>query len=152
MKKLNLSVEMNLEALKLACDAVEDNNRSNDANWQDWQSVGDIKEAYGFEVCEFGESVLERAIQSNGASVEDDLAAAHQLVWHNEQPQQEKMYQHKISGDVASESDWKDDFDGMDVESWFGFSAEECEGLHWLNDSTFLVEVKRDENYDWVEA
>ena len=45
MKKLNLSVEMNLEALKLACDAVEDNNRSNDANWQDWQSVGDIKEA-----------------------------------------------------------------------------------------------------------
>lgn len=96
MKKLNLNVEMNLEALKLACEAVEDNNRSNDAQWSDWQHVMDIKEVYGFDVCEYGEQVLERAIESNGASVEADLEAAHQKVWHNEDPVDEVVEEEKV--------------------------------------------------------
>lgn len=152
MIELIVKSEIELEYAELICEAVEDIRKEGGAQWSYWGSAKHILDFFDEKSCECVESILERAIQSNGASVEDDLAAAHQLVWHNEQPSQEKMYQHKISGDVASESDWKDDFDGMDVESWFGFSDEECEGLHWLNDSTFLVEVKRDENYDWVEA
>lgn len=64
----------------------------------------------------------------------------------------EKMYMHVISGDVASESNWKNDFECMDVESWFGMSIDDCEGLHWLEDQNFLVEVDKDESGEWVEV
>ena len=63
----------------------------------------------------------------------------------------EKMYMHEGSGDVASLENWKSDFNNMDVESWFGLPAEECEGLHWLNDAPWLIEVEQVDG-EWVEA
>jgi len=63
-----------------------------------------------------------------------------------------EMYMHTVSGDVASRVDWKNDFDYMGVESWFGVPAEECEGLDWLKDQKYLVEVVKDETGEWVEA
>jgi hypothetical protein len=63
----------------------------------------------------------------------------------------EKMYIHEISGDVASLSDWKADFDSMDVESWFGLPADECEGMDWIEGGK-LIEVVQDEDGEWVMA
>lgn len=62
-------------------------------------------------------------------------------------------YQQVDSGDVATAEMWKNDFDAMDVESWFGKPAEECKGLHWLDDNNSLIEVEwcSDEKA-WVEA
>jgi len=59
-------------------------------------------------------------------------------------------YMHTISGDVATEESWKADFDSMDVESWFGLPAEECEGRDWLS-IEHLVEVE-DVDGEWVES
>lgn len=56
-------------------------------------------------------------------------------------------------GDVATAEMWKNDFDVMDVESWFGKPAEECTDLHWLSDNNSLIEVEFDtELQEWVEA
>lgn len=64
-----------------------------------------------------------------------------------------KCYLHINSGDVATVEMWKDDFDAMDDESWFGKSAKECEGLHWLSDVTSLTQVKYDtDSQEWVEV
>ena len=63
-----------------------------------------------------------------------------------------EMYMHTISGDVASKQDWKDDFDKMDLESWFGQPIDECENLHWLEDQKYLVKVVKNKDGDWVEA
>ena len=62
-----------------------------------------------------------------------------------------KNYMHTQSGDVASEQDWKDDFDNMDLESWFGVDSEECKDLHWLYDQKHLVEVEKIEG-EWAEV
>lgn len=62
-------------------------------------------------------------------------------------------YMHECSGDVATAEMWKADFDAIDVESWFGKSADECAELHWLNDNNGLVEVEwSGEEQVWVEA
>lgn len=44
------------------------------------------------------------------------------------------FYIHHTSGDIATLADWRADFESMDIESWFGLPAEECEGLHWIDD------------------
>lgn len=62
-------------------------------------------------------------------------------------------YLHETSGDVATSEMWKNDFDAMDVESWFGKPAEECTELHWLSDNNSLIEVEFDTDLqEWVEA
>ena len=60
-------------------------------------------------------------------------------------------YMQTQSGDVATAEMWKDDFDAMDVESWFGKPAEECTDLHWLSDNNSLVEVEWIAG-EWVES
>ena len=60
-------------------------------------------------------------------------------------------YMHTHSGDVATFEMWKNDFDAMDVESWFGKPAEECTDLHWLSDNNSLVEVEWIAG-EWVES
>jgi|DEB0MinimDraft_6_1074348.scaffolds.fasta_scaffold125736_2 hypothetical protein len=60
-------------------------------------------------------------------------------------------YMHTISGDVATEQEWKDDFNSTDLETWFGRPIEECVTLDWLGDQEYLVEVKQVDG-DWVEA
>lgn len=62
-----------------------------------------------------------------------------------------ESYVHTVSGCVASRISWKDSFDSMDVESWFGKPAEECEGLNWLEDQPYLVESEWN-GFEWVEA
>jgi hypothetical protein len=59
-------------------------------------------------------------------------------------------YMHTQSGDVATKEEWKNDFEAMDTETWFGLPAEECEGRDWL-DIDCLVEVE-EEDGEWVEA
>ena len=60
-------------------------------------------------------------------------------------------YMHTVSGDVATAEEWKNDFDNMDVESWFGDEYEECKDKHWLNDQKYLVEVEK-VNGEWEEV
>ena len=60
-----------------------------------------------------------------------------------------KFYKHEVSGDVASAKDWKDDFDNMDAESWFGLPLDECEGLDWIAGGK-LVQVELDEAGEWA--
>ena len=62
-----------------------------------------------------------------------------------------KMYMHEVSGDVASLESWKDDFDRMSLESWFGLPAEECAGKDWIAGGK-LIEVEQDEHGEWVEV
>lgn len=62
-------------------------------------------------------------------------------------------YMQTQSGDVATAEMWKNDFDAMDVESWFGEPAEECADLHWLSDNNSLVEVEFDTDLqEWIEV
>ncbi len=62
-------------------------------------------------------------------------------------------YMHTHSGDVATFEMWKSDFENMDVESWFGKPADECNDLHWLNDMPYLVEVAFCvDSQEWVES
>ena len=63
-----------------------------------------------------------------------------------------KMYMHTLSGDVATVEEWKDDFDSMDLETWFGLPIDECEGLDWLADQKYLIEVVQDKDGEWVAA
>jgi len=42
------------------------------------------------------------------------------------------VYKHLESGDVATIEDWKNDFEGMDVESWFGLEKENCNADDWI--------------------
>jgi|SRR5690554_1327704 len=61
-------------------------------------------------------------------------------------------YMHLESGDVATAEMWKDDFQNMDAESWFGLPVEDCKDFHWLNDNIHLIEVKFDsDEQEWVE-
>ena len=61
-------------------------------------------------------------------------------------------YMHTESGDAATVEMWKDDFDSMDVESWFGLPADECTDLHWLDDNKALIEVEWDtEDQEWIK-
>ena len=59
---------------------------------------------------------------------------------------------HTWSGDVATVEDWRSDFEGMDVESWFGVEADACEGRDWLDVDCFAVVEKNDDTGEWVEV
>jgi len=51
------------------------------------------------------------------------------------------FYVHLVSGDYATDDEWKDDFDSTDRETWFGEPIEECKDKHWLYDQEMLMEV-----------
>jgi hypothetical protein len=61
-------------------------------------------------------------------------------------------YMHTSSGDVATKQYWQEEFNNMDRETWFGVDTDECRDWHWLDDQKYLVAVKLDDNYEWVEA
>jgi hypothetical protein len=70
-----------------------------------------------------------------------------------------KMLMNTQSGDVASERDWRDDFEHMGIESWFSIAAGDIsDDRHWLDNTCrdsgekILVEVKKDNDGEWVEA
>jgi len=69
-----------MEKLRYLISAVEDNNEINEASWSDWQDALDIVGRYPApEDCESSvsdtviESVLERAIETNGESLAGDI-------------------------------------------------------------------------------
>jgi hypothetical protein len=69
---------MNFENLKAAVLAVEENNRINNAKWGDWSSAADIALTYDLEPLDAEDvRVLERAIASNGETVDTDMNDAH---------------------------------------------------------------------------
>ena len=58
------------EALKEAIQAVEENNRINDAQWSDWQDATDIREVYEIKhLSKRDIATLEEAINTNGKSL-----------------------------------------------------------------------------------
>jgi len=44
------------------------------------------------------------------------------------------FYIHTISGDIATLDSWRSDYDSMDIESWHGKPAEECNSGDWIKD------------------
>ena len=62
-----------------------------------------------------------------------------------------KYYMQKQSGDVATEQEWRDDFECMDIESWSGMEAHEADPDNWIEEGG-LIEVKKDENGEWIEV
>lgn len=71
--------EENLESidvslLKRCVRAVDENNRANGAEWCDWLSGQDIVRMYApYEWCDEVCWVLDRAVESNGESLKEDL-------------------------------------------------------------------------------
>lgn len=63
-------------------------------------------------------------------------------------------YMHKESGDVATEQEWRDDYENMDVESWFGKSVDGITNEDTENwaEGGHLIEVVKDADGEWVEA
>ena len=63
-------------------------------------------------------------------------------------------YMHKESGDVATEQEWRDDYNNMDAESWFGKSIDditEQDKAAWQKGG-HLIEVEKDTDGEWVEV
>lgn len=53
---------------------------------------------------------------------------------------------HTISGDIATLSDWRADYESMDVESWHGKPAEECNPDNWIEDGKLeAIELNSDD-------
>jgi hypothetical protein len=78
---INISAEINSEALKSAISAVEENNKDNDAGWSDWEGAVDVADVYQVELCPQGLRIVQRAIDSNGESLKVDLPAVQKAVW-----------------------------------------------------------------------
>lgn len=56
------------------------------------------------------------------------------------------FYIHTISGDIATLSDWRSDYESMDVESWHGKPAEECNPEQWIEDGKLeTIELNSDD-------
>ena len=65
---------INEKLLKACINGVEDNNRCNDAAWSDWQDEFDVIDCYGKgDFCDDVRFVIQRAIESNGESLKEDL-------------------------------------------------------------------------------
>jgi hypothetical protein len=125
-------IESTLEALQYCIQGVEDNNRINDGKWSDW-TAEDIMQTY-----------LEDAIDIPAQAVEKKLTKFREHPELREALQaliayMGKRYQHTESGDIANVEDWLNDYQSMDVESWFGKEEKDCKGLHWLEDQKHLV-------------
>lgn len=74
--------DFNADLLRKAVEGVEDNNDINDAQWSDWDWSGDIMDVYcdGETDCDV-QLVLDRAIESSGESLAEDLKAIQLAVW-----------------------------------------------------------------------
>ena len=67
---------MTYKALKEAVLAVQENEKCNGYDWRTWNSADHIVETYEIETLTTEEEqVLERAIASNGATVDADMSA-----------------------------------------------------------------------------
>ena len=62
-----------------------------------------------------------------------------------------KYYMQQQSSDIATEEEWRDDFENMDIESWSGMEAEDANPKNWIEEG-HLIEVLQDENREWEEV
>lgn len=68
---------MSYEALQQAVAAVEAHNRDEDGQWKYWEDAADITDTYAIKGLTAPElAILERAIESNGATLAEDMAKA----------------------------------------------------------------------------
>lgn len=74
--------EVNEDAIKKAVEAVEDNNQINDGEWSDWDDADHVAETYSVDyagdhpgLASETAAVINRAIRTNGQSLNDDLPA-----------------------------------------------------------------------------
>tara|TARA_R110000803_G_scaffold163354_4_gene227002 strand:+ start:1306 stop:1509 length:204 start_codon:yes stop_codon:yes gene_type:complete len=63
-----------------------------------------------------------------------------------------KNYMHQVTGDVATEAEWRGDYESMDLESWFGkdidnITAGDIE--NWLDCDGKLIEVTQNDLGEW---
>ena len=72
---------MNSDAFFDAVFAVQMNNKINDARWGDWTDAHHVSETYQIELCECGELLLNKAIASNGATIDADMKAVELAVF-----------------------------------------------------------------------
>ena len=71
---------MCFKSLKTLVLAVEENNVFNDAKWSDWSDAGHIAETYEeTDISDEEAQILNRAIESNGLTIEADMSAAHKV-------------------------------------------------------------------------
>lgn len=75
MTQLTFTADINVEALRTAVEGVEDNNRINGGRWSDWDSAAAVADLYDAPLCPQGQAVIVRAIESDGESLGEDLAA-----------------------------------------------------------------------------
>ena len=61
-----------------------------------------------------------------------------------------KYYMHRESGDVATKREWREEFENMDIESWFGLPENECYGVDWIAGG-HLIRVVMVDGEGWVE-
>lgn len=78
---MTISENIDDKALRHAIEAVEENNLINDGMWLEWDDASHVAETYGIELDEQGEKIINRAIASNGESLEADLPAVELAVW-----------------------------------------------------------------------
>ena len=81
MEAITVTPNINEDALRAAIEAVDENNDINDGKWSNWEGAFDIEGVYGIELCDEGRAIIERAIESNGASLVVDLPAVERAVW-----------------------------------------------------------------------
>lgn len=56
------------------------------------------------------------------------------------------VYVHTISGDIATLDDWRSAYESMDVESWHGKPAEDCNREDWIADGKLVaIELRSDD-------
>lgn len=73
---------LNDDLLKLAIDGAENNNEINNANWADWDCTQDLLNVYtDGKGCEWIHHILDRAIESDGATLAEDLPRVERIVW-----------------------------------------------------------------------
>lgn len=73
---------INPERLQQAIEYVEANNRQNGGSWAEWDDASDILNAYtDGKGCDWVRHILDRAIESDGDTLIEDLPKVEFLVW-----------------------------------------------------------------------
>lgn len=68
-------------ALRSAVLGVEQTNRRCSGVWGDWEDAQHVADTYEVTLCDVGKLVIERAIATEGANLDEDLAAVEHAVW-----------------------------------------------------------------------
>lgn len=68
-----------MENLIEAVKAVNENNEMNGARWADWSGADHVAEVYGIELRDDEAEIIDRAIETDGASLLADLMRAERI-------------------------------------------------------------------------